>query len=147
MDQKLANLEKARAARKKQALEKEKKKRARKPPSAAQLAALKAGREKLCRSEKKEKEKSIEDILIEITRNITDKDLEDYLKSFEKKQDTKAGAKKKQDTKAGAKPKTAKQLAAAEKRKADHQKRVADLNAARKKAKEQEEYFRGLGLI
>ena len=49
MDRKLANLEKARAARKKQAVEKEKKKRARKPPSAAQLAALKAGREKLCR--------------------------------------------------------------------------------------------------
>ena len=137
MDQKLANLEKARAARKKQALEKEKKKRARKPPSAAQLAALKAGREKLCRSEKKvHKKEDIEDILIEIAK-IPDKDIADYLKSFEKKPVTKAGAK----------PKTAKQLAAAEKRRADHIQRVAKLNAARKKAKEEEEYFRGLGLI
>ena len=139
MDQKLANLEKARAARKKQALEKEKKKRARKPPSAAQLAALKAGREKLCRSEKNVHEKTVEEILTERAK-IPDKDIADYLKSFEKKP-VQAVAK------TGAKPKTAKQLAAMEKRKADHKKRIAELAAYRKKAKEEEMYLRDIGLI
>lgn len=142
MDRKLANLEKARAARKKQAVEKEKKKRARKPPSAAQLAALKAGREKLCHSVKNVHEKDdIKDILIEIAK-ISDKDINDYLKSFEKAPITKAGAKPKT-----AKPKTAKQLAAIERRRAEHKQRVADLAAIRKKAKEEKEYMEESGLL
>ena len=142
MDQKLANLEKARAARKKQALEKEKKKRARKPPSAAQLAALEHGREVLCQNikhKKKHKKDDISDILVEIAK-ISDKDIADYLKSFEKKE-VQAVAR------AGAKPKTAKQIAALEKRKADHKKRVAEIVAYRKKAKEEEMYLRDIGLI
>ena len=142
MERKLANLEKARAAKQKIAGERKRKKNARKPPSAAQLAALEHGREVLCQNighKKKHKKDYLSDIIVEIAK-MSDKDIADYLKSFEKKE-VQAVAK------AGAKPKTAKQIAALEKRSADHKKRVANLNAARKKAKEEKEYFRGLGLI
>ena len=142
MERKLANLEKARAAKQKIAGERKRKKNARKPPSAAQLASLEHGREVLCQNigrKKKHKKDDISDILVEIAK-ISDKDIADYLKSFEKKE-VQAVAK------AGAKPKTAKQIAALEKRKADHKKRVAEIVAYRKKAKEEEMYLRDIGLI